>query len=264
MCLNHYQSDQRARKRRGETFTPGRHRAEGLRVTERIRASDQLVTWDLFGTGVDSIIACCPGKQKVPTMAFLSALTAEQAKMFVEVCVAADGTPEANRFEQHDDARMSAFTVAAVLAGHGPTLGADGTSCHLHSHSPYVRLKNVRRAREDFTGLIWCPVLPSGFWVARRDGKVHITGNTRKVLSAADITVSTNTGTGVTTVDTSDQVWNAAGGAVNNTLGALLTCYRPTSSTPDSGILLLTKHDYTIGTTGGNLTAQVPSIGTVT
>lgn len=100
--------------------------------------------------------------------------------------------------------------------------------------------------------------------LAAGNAEADFTNYARKVLSAADITVSTNTGTGVTTVDIPDQVWNAAGGAVNNTHGALLTCYRPTSSTPDSGVLLLTKHDYTTTTTGGNLTAQVPSIGTVT
>lgn len=94
--------------------------------------------------------------------------------------------------------------------------------------------------------------------------EADFTNYVRKVLSSVDITVSTNTSTGVTTVDIPDQVWNAAGGAVNNTIGALLTCYRPTSATPDSGILPLTKHDFTIGTTGGNLTATVPSIGTAT
>lgn len=90
------------------------------------------------------------------------------------------------------------------------------------------------------------------------------TNYARKVLAAVDITVTVNTSTGVTTVDISDQVWNAAGGATNNTLGALLTCYRPASSSPDSAVLPLTKHDFAVSTTGGNLTATVPSIGTAT
>lgn len=89
------------------------------------------------------------------------------------------------------------------------------------------------------------------------------TNYSRKVLAAADITVSVNTGTHIVTVDIADQVWSAAGGAANNSVGALLTCYRPTSGTADSGVLVLTKHDYVISTTGGNLTATVPSIGTV-
>jgi hypothetical protein len=67
-----------------------------------------------------------------------------------------------------------------------------------------------------------------------------------------------------TTVDIANQVWNSAGGATNNTLGALLTCYQPTSISTDSSILLLTKHDFAATTTGGNLTAVISAIGTVT
>jgi hypothetical protein len=88
------------------------------------------------------------------------------------------------------------------------------------------------------------------------------TNYARHVLTGTSITVSVNTSTGVTTVDISDQVWNAAGGATNNTLGALLTCYRPTSASTDASVLLLTKHDFAVTTTGGNLTATIPSIGT--
>lgn len=88
------------------------------------------------------------------------------------------------------------------------------------------------------------------------------TNYSRHVLAAADITVSINTSTHINTVDIADQVWTAAGGATNNSLGAFLTCYRPTSGSPDSAILCLTKHTYAVSTTGGNLTATVPAIGT--
>lgn len=100
--------------------------------------------------------------------------------------------------------------------------------------------------------------------LAAGNAEATFTNYGRKVLSAADITVSVNTGTGVTTVDIVDQVWSAAGGASNNTLGALLTCYRPTSGSLDSAVLVLTKHDFATTTTGGALTATVPSIGTAT
>ncbi len=98
--------------------------------------------------------------------------------------------------------------------------------------------------------------------LASTNDEADFSNYARKVLSAGDITVTPNTSTGVTTVDISDQTWTSAGGAVNNSLGAFLTCYRPTSSTPDSGVLVLTKHDYVQSTTGVNLLAAVPSIGT--
>lgn len=96
------------------------------------------------------------------------------------------------------------------------------------------------------------------------NSEATFTNYSRIVLSGLNITVSVNTSTGVTTVDIPDQVWSAAGGATNNTLGALLTCYRPSTASLDTQILPLTKHDFAVTTTGGNLTAAVPSIGTST
>lgn len=63
-----------------------------------------------------------------------------------------------------------------------------------------------------------------------------------------------------TTTALANQVWTAAGGATNNSLGALLTCYKPTSISADSSIELLTKHDFVASTTGGNLTAVITTI----
>jgi len=49
----------------------------------------------------------------------------------------------------------------------------------------YVR--NARQEQEWYEGTIWCPVVSTGFWLARRNGKVFTTGNThpegRKVNS---------------------------------------------------------------------------------
>lgn len=93
--------------------------------------------------------------------------------------------------------------------------------------------------------------------------EANFTNYSRIILSSVNITVSVNTSTGVTTVSIPSQVWNSAGGAVNNSLGALLTCYRPSSTSLDSAILPLTKHEFAVSTTGGNLTATITSIGTV-
>lgn len=90
------------------------------------------------------------------------------------------------------------------------------------------------------------------------------TNYARKVIAAAGITITVNTTTDVVTLDTADQVWSAAGGATNNTLGKLLLCYKPTSTSLDTAIPILTAHDFTATTTGGNLTATIPAIGTAT
>lgn len=77
-------------------------------------------------------------------------------------------------------------------------------------------------------------------------------------------TIAVDPGTGVRSADLPDQLINGAGGASNDNLGALLTCWRRTTGTADSATRLLTKHNYTYGTTGGNLPIAIPSIGSAT
>jgi len=90
------------------------------------------------------------------------------------------------------------------------------------------------------------------------------TNYARKVLAAVDITITVNTGTGVVTLDTADQVWSAAGGATNQNIGKLLVSYRPASGSANTAIALISAHDYVATTTGGNLTASIPSVATAT
>lgn len=76
----------------------------------------------------------------------------------------------------------------------------------------------------------------------------------RRVLTAADITITTNTSTFLVNVALATQNWAAAGGAVNNTITKIVIAYRPTSGTADSGCLVLATQDYSATTGGGALT----------
>jgi hypothetical protein len=96
------------------------------------------------------------------------------------------------------------------------------------------------------------------------NSEANFTNYTRYFLPGTSITVSVNTGTGTTTVDVASQVWNAAGGALNDNLGALVTFYKQTSVSLDSVCLPLTKHDFVASTTGGALDATISSIGSAT
>jgi hypothetical protein len=78
------------------------------------------------------------------------------------------------------------------------------------------------------------------------------TNYTRRVLAAADITITYDLVTNFRpTVSFATQVWAAAGGAINNTLAAIVLAYRPTSGTADSGCLPLAVMGYSGTTTGG-------------
>jgi hypothetical protein len=90
------------------------------------------------------------------------------------------------------------------------------------------------------------------------------TNYSRQVQVNTNVVVSVNTSTDIVSLGMASVVWNAAGGATNNSLGALLVCYRPTSASADSAITVLTKHDFVGSTTGGNLTATITTIATAT
>jgi hypothetical protein len=82
-------------------------------------------------------------------------------------------------------------------------------------------------------------------------------------LSSSSILITHNTGSSPTsvTVSFSLQVWNSAGGALNNTISKVALVYQPTGSTADTGCLVLATLDYSGTTTGGAL--QV-TLGTLT
>lgn len=82
-------------------------------------------------------------------------------------------------------------------------------------------------------------------------GRIHI---------GTPATIAVNTGTGVRSADIPDQSILAAGGALNNQTGAFLVCWRKTTSTADSATRLLTKHNYSYLTTGGDLPISIPLI----
>jgi len=96
--------------------------------------------------------------------------------------------------------------------------------------------------------------------LAAANDEADFTNYVRKTISSATITVD-DTNNRVD-IDIADQVWTSAGGAANNTLGALLVCYDPdTTAGTDSTVVPLTKHDFSVTTDGTDLTAQIASAG---
>ena len=92
--------------------------------------------------------------------------------------------------------------------------------------------------------------------------EANFTNYSRIALTSSAITITTTlTGSFQQAASFTTQVWAAAGGAINNTLAAILLAYRPTSGTADSGCMLLATLAYSGTTTGGALTAV---LGTLT
>lgn len=85
----------------------------------------------------------------------------------------------------------------------------------------------------------------------------------RKIITSPQ-TVTTNTTTHVNTLTMTNWTWTAAGGALNNTIGKLLVCWRPTSATTDAGTVPVIGMDCTATTTGSDLLVQINASGLAT
>jgi hypothetical protein len=178
-------NDGRQRDENGRLAGP----RDGLFLNEGFDKRSDCVSFQLSGSRTVELLACAPGPDKIPTMDFLLALTDDQLQVFVDTMQAGDGTPSKRHFYQHLRARMDMYSVAATLAGHSPSISRDGTTCSLSEHRQMERgareittgLGKLSRTTLYYEGPIWCPVTESGHWIARRGGKVFVTGNTNQV-----------------------------------------------------------------------------------
>jgi hypothetical protein len=184
----------------------------GARWHEYLAGGDRKIRYfGVTGTVAKQIIAVAPAKIMRPE--FLISLSTQQRELLIETMITADGHrswagPRPvhrpwESFTQKSGAAVDAFTMLCTLAG-TPTAvrrnGADG--CHLVS---LRRQKNqgVRtlhgfvlpretagpvsagRPTIPYRGLVWCPTTATGTWVCRRNGRVHVTGNSSHIIRYA-------------------------------------------------------------------------------
>lgn len=96
--------------------------------------------------------------------------------------------------------------------------------------------------------------------LAASNDEADFTNYARKTITSAIATVD-DTNNRVD-VDIADQTWTTAGGATNNTLGKLLICYDPDTTTgTDSTVIPLFFLDFSATTDGTTLVAQVNAAG---
>jgi len=150
--------------------------------TEAPPKPDGMIIFNISRPVSQEVLAACPGK--VPSMRFLLSLTPAQLELFIKVSLLADGHEcESERvFSQARGPRLDAFVAACVLAGQ-PVSRPHRTQ---HPHLATVRLSSRDTAvlntrsptRETYQGVIWCPSVKHGNWLARHEGHIFYTGNT--------------------------------------------------------------------------------------
>ena len=112
----------------------------------------------------------------------------KELEVFFESAMAGDGhkRPDGRQsFAQKDTARAEAMQIIAIMLGKRAHLGTRKCGKHdVHiTEGKWLTLRETNGANyvpkhEKYTGTVWCPSVPSSFWLARRNGKPFITGNT--------------------------------------------------------------------------------------
>jgi len=131
---------------------------------------------------LDSVI---PNKQL--TISFLNSLTKKQLVLLYDTMILADGSVSkdgAEVFCQKDNETYESFQVLSLMIGRSCTDYGDknglrnGNNILGVNKGLYRQLKRNKPKKIKYTGKIWCPqVLGNGTWVAKRNGKIDITGN---------------------------------------------------------------------------------------
>lgn len=128
--------------------------------------------------------------ERVPGPQFYTHLTSAQLRAHIEAAIDADGARREGGtvyLAQRDRRRAEVFQILCLLDGREAFLRLDGHGMWMVTVSPSTRAakplyaattgKGATAEWVDYDGIIWCPSVPSGAWVARRNGKPFITGN---------------------------------------------------------------------------------------
>lgn len=95
--------------------------------------------------------------------------------------------------------------------------------------------------------------------LAAANDEATFTNYTRATLTSVVATVDDTANR--LDVDAADWTYTSAGGAVNNTIGKAIICYKPAAASADSAVVPLTHHDIVWTTNGTDQPIQLPTGG---
>lgn len=141
-------------------------------------------------------------------MQYVTTWPEAQAQALYDALVDGDGHRRKNAdgvlFHQQDERVMDAMQVLALRLGYRatktyqPTMRLWQLTMSKDTPTRSVRWTRVRKwdgegiRREIYTGTVWCPMVETSFWLARRNGKTFITGNSDKFRPATSyLTIAT-------------------------------------------------------------------------
>ncbi len=185
-----------------EMFGPER---SGNGWSESKETDTNFITFNLQDKPIQMLEKVAP--HKIPSHEFILALTHDQLGKFIDTCVMGDGSGIGTIepvFGQVNKERVHIFEFVCALYGTATRAHKNkggGTGCFGNKVMHTVNLLNSKnvwpinaahqvkysnhpktgRAAKieviNHDGIVWCPVTPSGTWLAKRNGTVYFTGN---------------------------------------------------------------------------------------
>lgn len=179
----------------GQTNKEGQKEIEDLRKRLKIdKYNVQLRRYKLGGYKLhkvyyfpsfirDRVLKFAPGKKL--TTEFLKLLTKDQLEMLYNVLLLADGCNTGSQpvLIQNPGETADNMQILGVMLGKqfGWSIKKNCLAITITKGKSRQLKRNLPKSL-DYQGLVWCPQTDYGTWVARRNGKVFITGNTYKSI----------------------------------------------------------------------------------
>jgi hypothetical protein len=155
-------------------------RSQGGSFNEYRPRADGVVSFHLGVGVVGALQDAAPRKQLTPE--FLTSLTHAQAVLLRKVLLDADGCRthgdrNSARWTQIDQGHRDAYQMLCAMLGIRTNAGSDAEKVQEYQ-SRYAQTRHLHETREHYTGEVWCPTVPTGYFMMRRNGVTSWTGNT--------------------------------------------------------------------------------------
>lgn len=193
-----------AQRRRGVTLKPIRRQSaladrQEPHWREAVHKTNGMISFVLNRAAAAVLREIAPKRQV--SSEFIQQLTRSQLELFIRTSIDADGHEE-TRYRTHGEKEygpyqsavitqtkkemLDPFFLACVLAGYAPRYSNPKEGLHrvVIGTTTRVHVESLERTIETYSGVVWCPTTANQSWMARREGTVFFTGNSREADSS--------------------------------------------------------------------------------
>jgi len=110
-------------------------------------------------------------------------LSSHQKRILIEHMLRGDGSKDKSNgrwkiFVRQNKEQQDLFQMLCTTAGIASRTSTKGVFLQ-HNTARAIKRSNIRLVKEsDYKGTVWCPKTGTGYWLARRNNNIFITGNT--------------------------------------------------------------------------------------